>query len=71
MIGLKSRNCSQQIDIIFLDLSKAFDSVPHGRLLLKLQLHGIECSLLLWIRNFLTNRIHRVVLGELVRIGYP
>ena len=52
----KARNCSQQTDIIFLDLSKAFDSVPHERLLLKLQRYEIDGSLLLWIRNFLTNR---------------
>lgn len=56
----KARNRSQQTDIIFLDLSKAFDSVPHERLLLKLQRHGIDGSLLLWIRNFLTNRKQRV-----------
>ena len=58
----KARNRSQQTDIIFLDLSKAFDSVPHERLLLKLQRHGIDGSLLLWIRNFLTNRRKGVVL---------
>ena len=58
----KARNRSQQTDIIFLDLSKAFDSVPHERLLLKLQRHGIGGALLLWIRNFLTNRRKRVVL---------
>ena len=57
----KARNRSLQTDIIFLDLSKAFDSVPHERLLLKLQRHGIDGSLLLWIRNFLTNRRQRVV----------
>ena len=58
----KARNRSQETDIIFLDLSKAFDSVPHERLLLKLQRHGIDGSLLLWIRNFLTNRRKGVVL---------
>ena len=50
----KARNRLQQTDIIFLDVSKAFDSVPHERLLLKLLRHGIDGSLLLWIRNFLT-----------------
>ena len=41
----KARNRSQQTDIIFLDVSKAFDSVPHERLLLKLQRHGIDGSI--------------------------
>ena len=58
----KATNGSQQTDTIFLDLSKDFDSVPHERLLLKLQRQGIDGSLLLWIRNFLTNRRQRVVL---------
>ena len=43
-------------------LSKAFDSVQHERLLLKLQRHGIDGSLSLCIRNFLTNRRKGVVL---------
>ena len=58
----KARNRSQQTDIIFLDLSNAFHSVQHDRLLPKLQRHGIDGSLLLWIRNFLTNRRKGVVL---------
>ena len=37
-------------------------SVPHERLLFKLQRYTIDGSLLLWIRNFLTNRKQRVVL---------
>ena len=67
----KVRNRSQQTDIIFLDLSKAFDSVPHKRLLLKLQRHEIDGSLLLWIRNFLTNRRQRVVLRGNCSFGHP
>ena len=42
------------------DLSKAFDSVPHERLLLKLNRYGIDGQLYLWFRNFLTNRRQRV-----------
>ena len=45
-----------QIDAVFLDFAKAFDKVPHQRLLLKLQYHGIRSNTLLWIGNFLNNR---------------
>ena len=55
-----SRNSSKVSDVIFLDLSKAFDSVHHVRLLLKLNRYGIDGQLHLWFRNFLTNRKQRV-----------
>ena len=57
-----TRNSSKTTDVIFLDLSKAFDSVPHERLLLKLNRHGIDGPLLLWFRNFLKNRQQRVTI---------
>lgn len=37
------------IDIIYLDFGKAFDKVPHRRLVHKLGLHGIGCGLVDWI----------------------
>ena len=53
------------IDVIYLDFKKAFDSVPHERLLLKLEAHGLEGKLLNWIRAFLTGRVQSVfVNGE-------
>lgn len=53
------------IDIVYLDLAKAFDAVPHQRLLLKLRSYGIAGKLLEWITNFLTGRRQRVgVAGE-------
>ena len=55
-----SGNSSRVSDVIFLDLSKAFDSVSHERLLLKLNKYGIDGQLYLWFRNFLTNRRQRV-----------
>ena len=51
-------------DTIYLDFSKAFDSVPHERLLLKIKQMGIKGQLLKWISNFLHNRYQRVVVGE-------
>ena len=47
---------NDNINIIYIDFQKAFDSVPHERLLKKLYSYGIQGHLLGWIRNFLTNR---------------
>ena len=58
-----SRNSSKPTEAIFLDLSKAFDTVPHERLLLKLNRHGNDGPLLLWFRNFLTNIQQRITIG--------
>ena len=51
------------VDVIFLDFSKAFDKVPHQRLLSKLKSHGITGQCAKWIENWLTNRKQRVVLN--------
>ena len=48
--------------VIFLDFFKAFDSVPHCRLCLKLDNIGIYGSLLRWIKAFLCDREQRVVI---------
>jgi hypothetical protein len=47
-------------DVIYFDLAKAFDSVPHNLLLHKLQSFGIHGTLLKWIGDYLTNRQQRV-----------
>ena len=44
-------------------LSKAFDSVPHERLLLKLDAVGIRGKLIAWIYGFLTCQVQRVVVS--------
>ena len=50
------------VNIIYLDFQKAFDKVPHQRLLLKLKAHG---SITDWIEQWLTDRRQRVVVdGE-------
>ena len=51
-------------DAVYTDFSKAFDSVPHERLLNKLYAYGIRGNLLNWIRDFLSDRKQRVVLGN-------
>ena len=49
--------------MVYLDFSKAFDSIPYKRLLVKLQAHGITGKLLNWIRAFLSDRRQRVVIN--------
>ena len=51
------------MDVIYLDFSKTFDSVPHQRLIHKLKAYGIGEKLLRWIASFLTDRKQRVVLN--------
>ena len=50
------------VDCVFLDFRKAFDSVPHRRLVKKLQSYGIRGNLLAWIQDFLSNRWQKVVI---------
>ena len=49
-----------QIDAILLDFAKAFDTVPHLRLLSKLTSCGITGNTKNWIKSFLSNRKQRV-----------
>ena len=51
------------VDILYLDFRKAFDTVPHCRLFIKLAAYGIRGKLLDWIKSFLTNRQQKVVLN--------
>jgi hypothetical protein len=51
------------VDVIFLDYAKAFDSVPHQRLLQKLEGYGVRGDVLGWIRDFLKDRRQRVVIN--------
>jgi len=44
------------VDVVFLNLAKAFDKVPHERLLEKLTKHGIWGKLLGVISDWLSNR---------------
>jgi len=73
-LSLELRN---SVHWVFLDFAKAFDSVAHEHLFVKLQCLGIDGKLLLWIRSFLTHRWQRVVINGTysdwlsVRSGVP
>ncbi|CAB4033092.1 Hypothetical predicted protein, partial [Paramuricea clavata] len=53
-----------QTDMVFLDFSKAFDSVNHHKLIFKLKLFGITGKLHDWLKDYLSNRSQQTtVLG--------
>ena len=52
------------VDVVYLDFQKAFDKVPHQRLILKLKAHGND--VINWIEKWLTHRRQRVIVdGEI------
>ena len=53
------------MNVVYLDFKKAFDKVPHQRLILKLKAHGIGNDVINWIEKWLTHRRQRVIVdGE-------
>jgi hypothetical protein len=52
-----------EIDVLYFDFKKAFDTVAHKRLLSKLQAYGVSETIVRWIQNFLTGRQQRVVVN--------
>ncbi len=66
---MNHRDAKRQVDIGILDFSKAFDTVPHKRLLAKLWLYGIHGSVLKRIESFLSDR-RQLVLCDGVKAEY-
>ncbi|VDI12400.1 Hypothetical predicted protein [Mytilus galloprovincialis] len=56
----KNMDQGHQTDIILLDFSKAFDKVPHERLLMKLAFYGVKGSTLNWIKDFLSSKTQKI-----------
>jgi len=59
----KAMDRKKQVDLVLLDFCKAFDKVPHKRLLNKLKRYGIQGDILNWIEQWLTNKV-RVILDN-------
>ena len=63
---INHKNSHHQVDAVLLDFSKAFDKVPHCRLISKLTYYGINPQIVTWVQDFLCDRTQRVALrGEL------
>ena len=61
--GLDNR---ELVAVISLDLSKAFDCVPHELLLAKLKAYGVAEQGVALLRNYLSGRSQRVKVGDIV-----
>ena len=74
---LKNLSKGIQVDIVYLDFAKAFDSVVHNKLLSKLHSFGFGGNLLNWVSSFLVGRSQRVRIGRalsapvVVKSGVP
>ena len=53
----------EPVDVVYLDFSKAFDKVPHARLIRKVESMGFGPQTTLWIEDWLKGRTQRVVLN--------
>ena len=67
----------EEVDCIYTDFMKAFDRVPHKRLLTKMISYGINEEMCRWVESFLRNRVQKVVVNgeysewERVKSGVP
>ena len=63
LINLENGN---QVDVVYTDFEKAFDKVPHQRLLSKLKYYGVDEQLILWVEAFLCFRTQRVKINGIL-----
>ncbi|CAM5163187.1 unnamed protein product [Eretmochelys imbricata] len=65
------------VDVLFLDFSKAFDTVSHSILVSKLRKYGLDECTIRWVESWLDCRVQRVVINgsmsswQLVSSGVP
>ena len=60
-----SLDAGLDVDAIYLDFEKAFDSVPHQRLLRKISSYGLSGIIFKWTKAFLTDRQQKVIVNGL------
>ena len=54
------------VNVVYVDFQKAFDKMPHQRLLLRPKSHGIGNDVINWIEKWLTHRRQGVIVdGEI------
>ena len=51
------------VDVVYLDFSEAFDTVPRNILVEKLAAHGLDGRTLRWVKQWLDGRAQSVVVS--------
>ena len=59
----RSMDNGTPVTTVFMDFAKAFDTVPHMKLLKKLEKYLIDAKVIQWVARFLSNRTQRVTIG--------
>ena len=73
----RSLDNKQIVAVISMDLSKAFDTIPHGLLLAKLKAYGVNSRSCMLLKDYLHGRMQQVKVGDTssdwqeVRRGVP
>ena len=62
----KSHDSKETVAIVSMDLSKAFDSIPHALLLAKLKAYGLGEMSIGLLRSYLFARIQHVKIGDTI-----
>ena len=57
------------VDVVFLDFQKAFDKVPHKRLLQKVRVHGVGGKVLAWIEDWFSKGSRELVSMGAILVG--
>ena len=60
----RSRDKTELVGIVSLDLSKAFDTIPHALLLAKLTAYGLSSSACALLKGYLFGRLQKVKIGD-------
>lgn len=68
---INTMESGKQTDVIYMDFSKAFDSVNHSILIAKLSLFGVHDPLLSWFNSYLVGRSQQVKINGFLSDTFP
>ena len=55
-------NCGNPVDIFYFDFAKAFDTLPHSKLMIELKNLNLDQKIVKWIQDYLHDRVQRVII---------